>query len=286
MIAAVEHARHVPPSLACASVMREITRPVPFTPTHALAAVPLARIRGLVPSALAIGCMLPDVAMFLPATPSYETTHSWRWGAFSCLPYGLLAFVLFRLCRARAIGFAPRALRARLAPFAASDLRMKATTWLGVALSITLGVWTHILWDGFTHAHRLGSELVPELMTPWLAFAGHEIRGYRLLQHASSVIGLPLMAGVVSRWYRGQPEQHELVIPAASFAQRVLAGSWLVAAPLVAAVWAWNRFDPSQSRALTLLAFHIVTRTIGAYLVGAVLMTFPRPAPAGRSDRY
>jgi hypothetical protein len=117
---------------------------MPFTPTHALAAVPLARIRMLEPAALTIGTMLPDLPMFLPATPQYATTHDFRLGPFSCLPYGVLAFLLFRLCRGPAIALAPEAVRARLAPYVAPRLSMSASAWASVLLSLVLGVWTHI----------------------------------------------------------------------------------------------------------------------------------------------
>lgn len=87
---------------------------MPFTPTHALAAVALCRLKRLNPLALAIGTMVPDVPMFYGWTPSYETTHSAVWGVPACMPYALVAFALVRLCRGAAIGMMPTAARSRL----------------------------------------------------------------------------------------------------------------------------------------------------------------------------
>ena len=84
---------------------------MPFTPTHALAVVPLARLHALSPSALVIGSMIPDLWAFMPGAPSYSTSHSWLWGPITGVFYGLIAFVLFRACRGPAIAFAPEQAR-------------------------------------------------------------------------------------------------------------------------------------------------------------------------------
>jgi hypothetical protein len=246
---------------------------MPFTPTHALAAVPLARLRALTSSALAIGTMTPDLPMFLKATPSYATTHSWGWGPISCLPYGLLLFALFRCCRGPAIAFAPRGCRERLAPYAAPALDMSMRGWASVVLSIALGVLTHIVWDGFTHAHRFGSALWPALNATWLSFAGQELPGYKLLQYGSSAVGLPLLVGVMARWYRKQPAgSARSAMPAASATKRVLAIALLLGAPLV--MFAIGRGAKHGDGEL--LAYYVVTRTISAYLIGFVALTLPR----------
>jgi len=249
---------------------------VPFTPTHALAAVPLSRVGGTLPSALAIGCVLPDLPMFIPGAPSYATTHSLVLGVPSCLPYGILAFVLFRLCRGPALGFAPLVMRRRLGHYAAADLRLTPALVGALFVSIALGVLSHIVWDSFTHAHRLGSELVPVLSVPWVEVGGYAIPGYRLLQHGSSVVGLPLLVMIVVRWYRRQPLD---AAPAAAAAPRAL--SWLalsliVAVPLLAGAIAYFRAMHAPHHFLTAMAYHAVTMTIGGYVVVAVLVTLPQ----------
>jgi len=255
---------------------------VPFTPTHTLAAVPLARIRWLAPSALAIGCMVPDVPLFFPATPHYATTHSWGWGPLSCLPYGLLAFALFRLCRGPAIGLAPEPVRRALAQYAEPDLRLSAAAWASVVASIALGVWTHIFWDGFTHAGRFGSALIPQLALPWLTLSGHAIPGSKVLQYGSSVVGLPLLAVIVARWYRRQPADHAVAIAPAGRLRRVLACLLLIAAPTAGVVVAWSRALRAHTLYADVLAYEFVTHTLATYLVGFVALTLPQRLLSGK----
>jgi hypothetical protein len=250
-------------------------RSMPFTPTHALAVVPLARLRFFAPSALVIGSMIPDLPMFLGGTPSYDTTHSWIWGPLCCLPYGVLSFVLFRLGRGPALGFAPRTVRCRLAAYAPSRLRMSAMAWCAVGLSIAVGVWTHILWDSFTHEGRWGSELLPVLARPWLTVGAHPFPGYKVLQHGSSAIGLPLLGVVVARRYARAPGSDRSVA-AASHTRRVVAAAVLIGAPLAAIALVWDGVPGAGLDFAEVLAYRAVTRTIAVYLVGFVALTLPQ----------
>ena len=115
-----------------------------------LAAVPLSRITRTLPSALAIGCMLPDLSLFVPGAPAYGVAHSFVLGVPYCLPYGIFAFVLFRLCRGPALGFAPLRARQRLAGHSHADFRFTPALIGSLCFSIALGVLSHIVWDGFT----------------------------------------------------------------------------------------------------------------------------------------
>ena len=49
---------------------------MPFTPSHAVVALPFVRTP-LLPAAIAIGAMTPDLPLFLRGTPlSYQATHT------------------------------------------------------------------------------------------------------------------------------------------------------------------------------------------------------------------
>jgi hypothetical protein len=72
-------------------------------------------------------------------------------------------------------------------------------------VSVSLGVLSHITWDGFTHAGRFGVQALPVLDETWLRIAGVEVRGYKVLQHGSSLVGLPLLFVIVRRWYGRHP---------------------------------------------------------------------------------
>jgi hypothetical protein len=60
--------------------------------------------------------------------------------------------------------------------------------WI-LGMSLIIGIWTHVLWDSFTHVDGwmvMHSEL---LQTPVTAFAGHTARVCHLLWYASSFGG-------------------------------------------------------------------------------------------------
>ena len=77
----------------------------------------------------------------------------------------------------------PVAVRSRLAPYVAPDLKLTPGAWASVVISIALGVVTHIVWDEFTHAAHFGPALLPLLSEPWL---GSQIPGYGQSLLASS----------------------------------------------------------------------------------------------------
>ncbi len=52
---------------------------MPFTPSHAVVALPFVRTP-LVPAAIAIGAMTPDLPLFVRGLPlHYGVTHSFAW---------------------------------------------------------------------------------------------------------------------------------------------------------------------------------------------------------------
>lgn len=252
---------------------------MPFTPAHALAIVPLARLRVLTPSALAIGSMIPDLWAFIPSAPLYSTTHSWTLGPVSGVFYGLIAFVLFRVCRGPAITFAPEQARRKLARYTAHELRMGMRDWASVLLSLVLGVWTHILWDSFTHAHSIGTVWIPQLMTEWFSLWGRPWRGHKVLQLGSAAIGLPVLAWLIARWYVRLPTEHATAIKPASLGLRVLGATLLVATPLIVLSAHWT-VAFAEPQTFELIARHLVTRTMSLYALGIVALSLA----AGRAQ--
>lgn len=169
---------------------------MPFTPSHALVALPFIRTP-LVPAAIAIGAMTPDLPLFLRGIGlDYSFTHTFGnvvWTA-------LVAFVLFLVWRVvlrPAVGeLSPLWLARRLpadwsqsgvdAAGAAVGIGSKRP-WYPVLLvgSLILGVLSHIVWDLFTHEGRWGVEVFPALDQMW-----GPLNGFKWLQHGSSAIGL------------------------------------------------------------------------------------------------
>jgi hypothetical protein len=217
---------------------------VPFTPSHAVVALPFVRTP-LIPAAIAVGAMAPDLPLFLRGTPvAYAWTHSAEWVAVTALIALALLFVWRCVLRPAARELSPGWLAARLPTEwdASASAAARATVApprrprtmhaVLLALSLVLGVLSHIVWDLFTHEGRWGVEAIPALTAMWGPQAG-----YKWLQHGSGVIGLAIMAACVTVWLRGRD--------AAASVSRVLPSwirlTWWLSLPVVLlAAWLWG----------------------------------------------
>ena len=167
---------------------------MPFTPTHVLAIVPLARCCGWLPfSALAIGCMIPDLPLFFPGV-DYAQTHNALGVVTICMPLGLTAFMLFQcLLKVPLVALLPTWVQQRMTPYSLPCLKPSFRFFLSVMVAVILGAYSHVIWDSFTHFGRRGTELIP-LLSKEIFFAGQSWPVYKLAQHGSSLVGLPLLA--------------------------------------------------------------------------------------------
>lgn len=214
---------------------------MPFTPSHAVVALPFIRTP-LLPAAIAIGAMTPDLPLFLRGTPlTYQMTH------VHPLLTTLIAFVLlvlwYALVRPAVRELSPTGLARRLpevwdstgraawdslyAPRPGAQARAwrePSTLPILVALSLLLGVLSHIAWDAFTHEGRWGTGLMPVLGEP-----GGPLVGYKWLQHGSSLIALAVLAMWAARWLARR-------VPVASVDRvlpRWVRAAWWASLPLV-----------------------------------------------------
>jgi len=231
---------------------------MPFTPSHAVVALPFARTP-LVPTAIAVGAMTPDLPLFVRGTPIlYGWTHDLLW-----LPatVGLaLALLLVWRCALRPAvrELSPTPLAARLPgewdegaasalretfglrrPDAAPPRRPWATVLLLVA-SLVIGVLSHIVWDLFTHEGRWGVAAIPALDEPW-----GPLDGYKWLQHGSSVVGLAILAVWGLAWLaRRRPEASvSRVLPAWTRWVWMLSLPAILVAALAVGYAMWGPFD-------------------------------------------
>lgn len=186
---------------------------MPFTPSHAVVALPFVRTP-LVPAAIAIGAMTPDLPLFVRGVGlRYSFTHTpghMLWTTLIALGLFLLWRVLLRPAVAEV---SPRALRARLprewgmAPGAALRDAFGAGRPMAMVLllvSLVLGVASHIAWDAFTHVGRWGVDAVPLLAASW-----GPLPGYKWLQYASGVLGVAVIAVWLLLWLRRRmPHEH------------------------------------------------------------------------------
>lgn len=258
---------------------------MPFTPSHAVVALPFLRTP-MVPAAIVVGAMAPDLPLFLPWLPfSYQVMHT------NIVIAGVVAALLlglwYVLVRPAVRELSPDAVARRLpelwdhVPLRRDRSRPRLQiTWL--ALSILFGVISHIVWDAFTHAGRWGVRAVPALNEQW-----GPLPGYKWLQHGSGLLALAILGVFAVVWFmRATRTGLERVFPSA------VRWGWWMSLP-VALLVAWGigllvlgpltpGFTTEQ------LAYRVLPPAVGIWgvltlvLCGAVQM---RRAGRGIADR-
>ena len=173
---------------------------MPFTLAHPAAVLPLRYLKPLRTAPLFIGAMVPDAPYYVPfgvirVPMSKLYTHTFT-GSWSIdLPLGLAVLVCVLLLREPLTVLLPA--RARwLCLTAVEPFRRRAIEWLLAPVSILLGVWTHLLWDSFTHPDGWGVRQFPVLET-WVSIGAYTGEICHILQYLSSAIGL----AIVAVWY-------------------------------------------------------------------------------------
>jgi hypothetical protein len=174
---------------------------MPFTLAHPAAVLPLRRLRYLRTAPLMLGAITPDLPYYVPARlgrPELEM-HSLEGSLTSCLLLGYVLLVgVFLLRRPITALLSPRArllCLGALAPF-----QRRPREWLLAPLSIVLGVWSHLLWDSFTHADGWVVHRVAALRAP-VSIGAYHGTVCHVLQYLCSALGLLILAA----WYRRLP---------------------------------------------------------------------------------
>lgn len=192
---------------------------MPFTLSHAVAVLPLTRGRlgdFLVPAALVIGSMVPDLPYFVPPHRGSDWSHAASGPVTIDLAMGLGVYAVWQLVLRRPlVDLAPRWLAGRL-PL---PRRLTGRRWAAAAVSVILGALTHVLWDTFTHRARWGTDHVPALN----ALVGL-LPAYKWFQFGSGVFGLLGLLLWIGLWLRRAPVRP--VTPVLT--QRVRVAAWAV----------------------------------------------------------
>ena len=181
--------------------------PMPYTLAHPAAIVPLYRLMGRrAPlSALAIGSMAPDFPYFLGGVAG-DFSHSLSGMVLYCLPAGILAYLVFHfLLKRPTAALLPEPLAARLSARSVERPALSADALAAVAFAIALGVLTHILWDGFTHADTFIVGQAEILQSVVGTLDQHEVRLFEALQYVCSGVGLTALAWWLRRWMQRTP---------------------------------------------------------------------------------
>lgn len=197
---------------------------MPFTAAHPAILAPLLwqQRRGLNRLALVCGAVAPDFEYFLRFRMRSLYSHT-AWGAFVVdVPIALGLMVLTVVAYKYVLAaLMPR----RWQPQASSlllPLRLPSSSsaWGVAVLSVVLGIWSHLLWDAFTHRTGWGVQAFASLSTSVTS----TLPVYRLLQHLSTAAGLVVVAVVVRRCLRSTTSSSSTTtLPPAPYTWLVLA---------------------------------------------------------------
>ena len=253
---------------------------MPFTLAHPAAILPLRGLKYLRTAPLVIGAMIPDLPYYMPGRLNIlrPETHSVTGSLTTCLALGYAALdAVYLLRRPLTALLSPRArflcLRA-LAPF-----RGRPLEWALASVSIVIGVWTHLLWDSFTHNDGWIVRRVAVLSAP-VSFAGYHGTVCHVLQYVTSAIGL----GALALWYGRLPAPR--AVAAGRGAPRSPVGPALVlvaaAAILIGGVQATRAFAqvPVMYRTIVTFLTHSLAWFAVLYLVAGTVVTLEHDSDA------
>ena len=173
---------------------------MPFTLSHAAAALPFRRTP-LVMSAVVAGTFAPDFEYFLGHHGSFG--HRMPGLVIFDLPLAFAALWLFHhYAKEPLAACLPRGARARLI-LGPKSLSANSLSRFGIiAISIMIGILTHILWDSFTHPEYWLTRNW-QFLSETVIFPGVGRRSwYEAIQYLSSIFGLLVVLLWYLHWYR------------------------------------------------------------------------------------
>jgi hypothetical protein len=202
---------------------------MPYAFAHPAAVLALPRVLGghAVPSALAIGSVIPDAWYFLPFL-GRDDSHSLAGLLLFCLPAGWFVYAAFHLIfKQPLLALLPPALGVRLGRWTRSGL--PAAHWRAVLVSLSAGALTHYAWDAFTHP----GIVVAALQLDQVVRVGpYVLKAHQVLQHASTLFGGALLAAWLACKLRAATPASEVYLP--SFKARWAIGAALAAVSISA----------------------------------------------------
>ncbi|CAN5521330.1 hypothetical protein BH18VER1_BH18VER1_08960 [soil metagenome] len=179
---------------------------MPATFAHPAAILPLRRYCGrwLEFTALIIGSVTPDFGYYVRRFDVASFAHSPAGTVLFCLPWGLVAYALFRLLRAPLCFLLPQPHRGALTPLVTTQLALTLQKLGAIAVSVVFGAWTHIIADSSTHKTGWIVQRIPVLQEIVFRIGGADFPVHQLLQHAGSTLGTALLIGSYVPWLRRQ----------------------------------------------------------------------------------
>jgi hypothetical protein len=159
-------------------------------------------------SALIVGSLAPDFHYFLNLGPRGHFSHSIKGMFLFALPVSIAVLWVFQtVMKTPLITLASQRHQEKLARFSTPFRWRPASRFVLILFSLMIGIGTHLVWDSITHERGLVVRNFADLRAPALEEFGTQRPLYNVLQHATSLLGLTVLAVWYWRWYRLAPFQ-------------------------------------------------------------------------------
>lgn len=166
---------------------------MPFTLSHPSIVVPVYFFRKKIFSltGLIIGSMIPDIKYFTSIYVIRNYSHNWEKAYWLGLPISLvLCFLFHNVIREPFIHYSPAAIKSRFYEYERFNWnRYFMKNWLIIILSILVGIYSHLLLDGFTHFSFYLLSLITGIKTDVVP-ENESLIYYRIIQSVYSLAGL------------------------------------------------------------------------------------------------
>ena len=177
---------------------------MPWTLVHPAAVLPLRKLapNRLSFGGLVVGSVSPDIGYYVGRFDLAAIAHTTLGLLILCLPTGLVLFAMVRVLHRPVANLLPEPHRSALLSTPQVPRLTSLPILVTVAVSIVIGAMTHDAWDSFTHP---GGYMVLKLslLRESVGVLGYSsVRVYDLLQHASTLCGLFVVAAAYVKWLK------------------------------------------------------------------------------------
>lgn len=149
-----------------------------------------------------IGALTPDFGYYVGLFWLATHAHTLLGSILVCVPTGLLLLVCFYFVRRPVWNLLPQPHRGLLEPLVAKPAPVGFRELAVATASILIGVWTHVVWDSFTHRSGWVVVKYPVLQEPVITLGSIELAPYYLLQHLSTLLGVVVLSAAYYAWVR------------------------------------------------------------------------------------
>jgi hypothetical protein len=232
---------------------------MPFTFSHPIAVLPLAYLpkRWVSLTGLIIGSIIPDFEYFLRMRMQSDYSHTLAGVFWLDLPLAvILAFAFHNIVRDVLFDNFPGFLQSRFAVYKQFDWNSYfKKNWIVVILSVLIGIFSHLLWDSFTHETGWFVERY-EWFRETVGIGGLQLPVFKILQYSSTVLGGLALLLVIWK------------MPVSNIASvKVNIGYWIVFVAVVALVLFVRLMTGLNYK----LYGHVIVNFISALLIALIL---------------